>query len=467
MKLSEIRATLKDIGVSPSRGLGQNFLHDQNLARWIVGQAQITPQDYVVEIGPGLGALTRFILEKGAHVLAIEKDARLANFLGARFAHEQIEILNVDALRFDPRALFAHHRVKLIGNLPYNISSPLLLRFLESPNPICLSLFTLQKEMAMRLSASPRTHDYGALTLGVQLHNSVKYHRSVPATVFFPQPDVDSAVVLLVPRDPLELPEHDNELLLRLIRIGFSQRRKQLKKLLRECADDWDLIARSLDVNANARAEELSLLQWIALANCIAPPAREKMCSGDNEQFPVVDKKDRIMGCASRSEVHANNLRHRAVHMLIFNQAGDIYLQQRSRCKDRHPLKWDSSAAGHVSAGETYDQTARRELNEELRVDIPLEKIAKIAASPRTDHEFICVYRGTLTGDPLPNKCEIEAGVFFPPAVVDGWTSARPEDFAPGFLECWKTYRERMRSDNEQFIRPEIFFSVNDVASSS
>jgi 16S rRNA (adenine1518-N6/adenine1519-N6)-dimethyltransferase len=467
MKLSEIRATLKDIGVSPSKGLGQSFLHDQNLARWIVDQAQITPQDYVVEIGPGLGALTRFILEKGAHVLAIEKDARLANFLRTRFGDEQIEILNIDALRFDPRALFAHRRVKLIGNLPYSISSPLLLRFLEFPNPICLSLLMLQKEMATRLSASPRTHDYGALTLRVQLYNRVKYRRSISSTVFFPQPDVDSAVVSLVPRDSFELPKHDDELLLRLIRIGFSQRRKQLRKLLQEYADDWDLITRSLDVHANARAEELSLLQWIALANCIAPPAREEMCSADNEQVPVVDKKDRIMGCASRSEVHANNLRHRAVHILIFNQAGDVYLQQRSRCKDRHPLKWDSSAAGHVSSGETYDQTARRELKEELRVDISLEKISKIPASARTDHEFICIYRGMVTGDPLPNRHEIEAGAFFSPAVVDGWTSARPEDFAPGFLECWRTYRRRMRSDDEQFIRPKIFCAVNDAASSA
>ena len=110
MKLSEIRATLKDIGVSPAKALGQNFLHDKNLARWIVDQAQITPEDYVVEIGPGLGALTRFILEKGAHVLAIEKDARLANLLRARFGDEHIEILNIDALRFDPRILFAHRR---------------------------------------------------------------------------------------------------------------------------------------------------------------------------------------------------------------------------------------------------------------------------------------------------------------------------------------------------------------------
>jgi 16S rRNA (adenine1518-N6/adenine1519-N6)-dimethyltransferase len=92
----------------------------------------------------------------------------------------------------------------------------------------------LQKEMALRFSASPRTHDYGALTLRVQLHHRVKYLRSIPATVFFPRPDVDSGVVRLVPRDPVELPEHDDELLLKLIRIGFSQRRKQLRKLLRE-----------------------------------------------------------------------------------------------------------------------------------------------------------------------------------------------------------------------------------------
>lgn len=97
MKLSEIRATLKKIGMSPARALGQNFLHDQNLARWIVDQAQITPEDYVVEIGPGLGALTTFILEKGARVLAIEKDTRLANFLRARLGDERLKILNIDA----------------------------------------------------------------------------------------------------------------------------------------------------------------------------------------------------------------------------------------------------------------------------------------------------------------------------------------------------------------------------------
>ena len=467
MKLSEIRATLREISVSPVKTLGQNFLHDQNLARWIVGQAQITPEDYVVEIGPGLGALTRFLLEKGAHVLAIEKDARLANFLRSRFANKRLEISNTDALKFDARVLFAQRRVKLIGNLPYNISSPLLLKFLEYPSPICLYVFTLQKEMAARLSASPCTHDYGALTLRVQLHHHVKYLRSVPSTVFLPRPDVDSALVRLAPRDPIELPQHDDELLLKLIRIGFSQRRKQLRKLLREYTADWNALATCLGIDPNARAEELSLLQWITLANCVAPPPSPEACSTPDERFPVVDENDRISGYASRAEVHGNNLRHRAVHILIFNQVGDVYLQQRSRWKDRHPLKWDSSAAGHVTGGESYDETARRELTEELGIDVLLERIFRLTASSRTDNEFICGYRGTVSAGLVPNKCEIERGAFFAPGVIDGWTSARPDDFAPGFLECWKAYQRKVYPGRKESIRPETFSAANGAASTA
>jgi 16S rRNA (adenine1518-N6/adenine1519-N6)-dimethyltransferase len=447
MKLSEIRIALREIHVSPVKTLGQNFLHDQNLARWIVDQAQITPDDYVVEIGPGLGALTRFLLEKGAHVLAIEKDARLANFLRARFGNERLEILNIDALKFDLHSLFAHRRVKLLGNLPYNISSALLMNFLEQPNPISLWLLMLQKEMAARLSASSSTHDYGALTLRVQLHHRVKYLRTVPATVFFPRPEVDSAVMRISPRDPLELPQRDDDLLLKLIRAGFSQRRKQLRKLVREHINDWDTVSRRLNIAANSRAEELSLLQWIALANSIAPPPRPDTPLTENERFPIVDRNDRILGHAKRSEVHGNNLRHRAVHILIFNQAGEVYLQQRSRWKDRHPLKWDSSAAGHVAAGESYDETARRELEEELGVTVALQKIAKLPASQQTDQEFIWLYRGLISGDLVPNRSEIEQGAFLQPNVVDGWTSARPEDFAPGFLECWKAYRRKTAAE--------------------
>jgi 16S rRNA (adenine1518-N6/adenine1519-N6)-dimethyltransferase len=448
MKLSDIRTTLREIRVSPVKTLGQNFLHDQNLARWIVDQAQITPEDYVVEVGPGLGGLTRFILDKGAHVLAIEKDTRLARFLRGHLAHKRLEVLNIDALKCDPRVLFAHRKVKLLGNLPYNISSVVLSKFLEQPNPISLLLLMLQKEVAARLSASPSTHDYGALTLRVQLHYRVKYLRTVATTVFFPRPEVDSAVVRILPRNPLELPQRDDELLLKLIRAGFSQRRKQLRKLVREEIDDWDTVSRRLNITANARAEELSLPQWIGLANSVAPIPCADTRATTNERFPVVDKNDRIVRFADRSEVHGNNLRHRAVHILIFNDAGEVYLQQRSRWKDRHPLKWDSSAAGHVNEAESYDETARRELKEELGVSVALRKISKIPSSERTDQEFIWLYQGTAPGDLVPSKSEIEQGAFFPPAIVDGWTSARREDFAPGFLECWKAYRRKMRQGN-------------------
>jgi len=446
MKLSDIRATLQDIGVSPVKTLGQNFLHDRNLARWIVEQAEVTPDDYIVEIGPGLGALTELLLQKRAHVLAIEKDTRLANFLRERFSHSRLEMLNIDALNFDPRILFSCRRVKFVGNIPYNISSALLVKFLEEPSPISLWLFMLQKQMALRLSASPRTHSYGSLTLHIQVHHRVKYLRTIPASVFFPKPEVDSALVKISPRDPRELQPHDDELLERLVRLGFSHRRKQLRKLLSaEIVPDWDAAASIGGFDPKARAEELSLPQWITLANYIAPRAiRDNGMRGD-ERFPVVDKNDRILRYASRADVHGNNLRHRAVHILILNQAGEVYLQQRSRWKDRHPLKWDSSAAGHVTAEESYDETARRELQEELGIEVALKKVLKLPASARTDQEFIWLYCGEVGDGLQPNPNEIETGAFFPAAIIDGWVAARPEDFAPGFLECWKAYWRKVR----------------------
>jgi 16S rRNA (adenine1518-N6/adenine1519-N6)-dimethyltransferase len=443
MRLSEIDATLREIRVSPVKTLGQNFLHDRNLARWIVEKAELTSQDYVIEIGPGLGALTEFILESGARVLAIEKDQRLADFLRTRFQSERFELLHGDALDYDLRGLFAKPRVKLIGNLPYYISSQLLLKFTKYPSPISLSLLMLQKEMARRISAVPGSSDYGALSLIVQLHYRVKYLRTVPATVFLPEPDVDSAFVHIAPRTAGELPPHDPSAFFRMVRQGFSQRRKQLRNLLREEVPEWAQAATTIGFDPRARAEELSLEQWIALSNRGGAKAISAEAATVSERFPVVDENDQLLGDAPRGEVHGNNLRHRAVHILIFNRLGELFLQKRSRWKDRHPLLWDSSAAGHVEAGEEYDETAGRELEEELGVTAELTRIAKLPASERTGEEFIWLYRAQHDGPFTLAPSEIEHGEFFPAEVVSAWMKARPDDFAPGFLECWKAFKHQ------------------------
>ena len=438
MKLSEISHILREIRVAPVKTLGQNFLHDQNLARWIVQQAELSATDFVLEIGPGLGALTAPALDSGAEVLAIEKDGRLAVFLREHFAGRRLEIIHGDALEFEVRRLFPRGPTKLLGNLPYYASTQILLRFLQQPTPITMALFMLQKQVAARLSAAPRSKDYGILTLIVQSQCRVEYLRTVPASVFLPEPEVDSAFVRLTPRAPNELPDHDHELFITLVRQGFSQRRKQLAKLLKEHLADWPQAAEQMGAAVQARAEELSLEQWIALTNFIRPVVSSIKGTEPEEQFAIVDEMDRVTGSAARSKVHGNNLRHRAVHLLIFNRAGEVLLQKRSRWKDRHPNLWDSSAAGHVGAGEEYDASAVRELNEELGIATPLVRVAKLGASEETGEEFIWLYRGEHDGPFSPAEAEVDGVQFFSPAAIGQWLERRPGDFAPGFVACWR-----------------------------
>jgi 16S rRNA (adenine1518-N6/adenine1519-N6)-dimethyltransferase len=138
VNLSQIRIALAQASVRPAKKLGQNFLHDQNLARWIVQQAQISAEDFVLEIGPGLGALSGEILRRGARLLALEKDARLVDFLREKFSDSNCEIRHCDALDFDTRILLAERNVKVIGNLPYYVASQLLLHFVDFPSRILL-----------------------------------------------------------------------------------------------------------------------------------------------------------------------------------------------------------------------------------------------------------------------------------------------------------------------------------------
>ncbi len=163
-----------------------------------------------------------------------------------------------------------------------------------------------------------------------------------------------------------------------------------------------------------------------------------------DELFDVVDENDRVIRQEQRAIVHAQNLHHRAVHILIFNSKGEIFLQKRSPSKDRHPNVWVTSCSGHVDAGEDYDFAAIREIGEELGL-IPspeLTRLFKLSTSPETGWEFVWVYEGKCDGPFSLDPDEISEGKFFTPLEVDQWLEKSPQDFAPAFSFLWKQYRE-------------------------
>ena len=451
MTLSEIHSLLAALGASPTKSLGQNFLHDQNLARSIVDLAGIEPDEPWIEIGPGLGALTDFAVQRSSNGTLIEKDDRLIGHLALRFP--QLSVIHGDASACDIRNFLPEGPLTVLGNLPYYVSSQIIFNFANPILPVRRMIFTLQRELADRLCAGPGTRDFGGPSVILGRSWIIRLERTLPPSVFLPQPHVDSAVVSFSPRPPESLPACDPDRFSRIVKLGYSQRRKQLGKLLSSSFADWPSAAAHANVSRTARAEELTIAQWCLLAQCPspsetstghAPTATHSETSAQDvhgEQFDVVDEFDRPIATLSRYEVHRQNLRHRAVHIFIFNAKGELFLQKRSRWKDVHPSRWDSSAAGHVNAGQAYTETAPRELEEEMGVQTPLEEIGAIAACPMTGMEFVRIFRGLHEGPFLLPPAEIECGAFFPPTLIERWIKQRPEDFASGFIACWEATR--------------------------
>ncbi|MDD5351407.1 MAG: 16S rRNA (adenine(1518)-N(6)/adenine(1519)-N(6))-dimethyltransferase RsmA, partial [Chthoniobacteraceae bacterium] len=370
MNRSAIQNTLAALQTRPTKSLGQNFLHDEEVAAWIVDQLELGSEDHLVEVGPGLGALSEFAVDRCRSATLIEKDGRLAEFLQERFAATPgIEVLHQDALTFDLRTLFPRGSVKVLGNLPYYVSSQVLLGYTAEPSPVGRLVFTLQKEMAQRLSAKPSTKDYGAITLLVGRRWKVEYLRTLPGSVFLPAPNVESGVIVLTPRPAGELPDCDGRLFTRLVKEGFAQRRKMLRKMLAHHALDWPALCTAIGAEETVRGEALTLRQWVELARFVEAAKTPETFHAQaqdvhGERFDIVDDHNEVIGQASRHEVHTQKLKHRAAHIFVFNAKGDLFLQKRSRWKDANPGKWDSSAAGHVNAGCGYDETAARELQE-------------------------------------------------------------------------------------------------------
>jgi 16S rRNA (adenine1518-N6/adenine1519-N6)-dimethyltransferase len=247
---------------------GQNFLHDANLCRWIAAQVSPPPDNKVWEIGPGLGALTDALLERGWNVSAIELDRGFCEFLREQYAATPaFHLMEGDALHH-PR-LFSDGQIA--ANLPYAITTPLAMELLRLEKPPRECVWTVQREAAERLMAAPRTGEYGAASAAIQLVFRIELLRRLPPTVFYPQPEVDSAIVRLT-RLP-SLPSLDERLaVMQLLRIGFAQRRKKLAGTLTSSSGKphsrgaWEEALVALGANPGARPEELSPAQWLALA---------------------------------------------------------------------------------------------------------------------------------------------------------------------------------------------------------
>lgn len=448
MKSPSPRRTLRSregAEIAPRKSMGQNFLVDESISKWIADQIQPDDAPLVVEIGPGMGALTEHLIGRPRKLVLIEKDYQLAPELKRRFEDRaDIEVIAEDATRIDLRPWFQHGPVQLIGNLPYSVGGEILKHWLALPTPVSSAVFMLQKEVCDRLAAKCGDDAYGGLSLLVQKDWEVETLRIVPPEVFNPRPKVDSAVIRITPRDPASLPVFDRVLFDRLVRMGFSQRRKQLKNLLPEPPQSWQALVEALGVPAAIRAEELSLEKWVQIArwyeNRTEADAGQKAC----EVFDVVNERNEVIGQRTRGEVHREKLLHRAVHIFVINSRGKIYLQQRSHLKDVSPLKWDSSAAGHLDAGESYADSAVRELKEEIGIDVEATELAaEIPAGDNTDHEFVELRLAKHDG---PIRClpeEIACGEWFTPEDIDAWVNARPQDFAKGFVTCWKAWRAK------------------------
>jgi 16S rRNA (adenine1518-N6/adenine1519-N6)-dimethyltransferase len=448
MSRAATRQKLSHLEVRPSRSMGQNFLQDDALARWMAEALGAGPDDTVVEIGPGLGAVTRHLVGLGRKLVLVEKDARLAAGLRESFGWDPaVEIIEADAADLDLRPFFKCGPLKVVGNLPYSVGTTIMARWLETPSPVGHALFMLQKEVCDRVTAAPRCGDYGQLTVRLQARWVAEQVRQVPPDSFHPRPAVQSAIVSLRPRDRHELPVFDEALFGRLVRTGFSQRRKQLKNVLSTLPVPWADLCTALGLPETARAEELGVAQWVELTRRCDPHPLSDHPQSDDELFDVVDEANRIVGQAPRAEVHARGLRHRAVHIFAFTPQGELILQKRSHLKDSCPGLWDSSAAGHLDVGESFADCAVRELHEELGLEKtaePPSRVAGLDAGVDTGWEFVELFSVTATASKIAfPAAEIEAVRAFPPDEIEAWVAARPQDFAPGFVRCWRAWKER------------------------
>jgi 16S rRNA (adenine1518-N6/adenine1519-N6)-dimethyltransferase len=273
------RILLKAWNLKPKKSLGQNFLMSETLAETIVQHAALDAQDQVVEIGAGLGAITIPAARRAARLIAVEKDPQLVNLLRTELAVQQlthVDVIHQDILTVNYRD-HVHPDLPpavVIGNLPYNLSSQIVVHLIASRDVIQRALLMLQKEMAQRLIAPPGNRDYGRLSVMLQYCAAVEVVAEAPAHMFYPRPKVDSQVIQVTFRKRIDHPADDEGLLSRVVKAGFSQRRKTLRNALtgnilkadRGQVEAW---LEEAAIDPRRRAETLTVAEFVRLANLI------------------------------------------------------------------------------------------------------------------------------------------------------------------------------------------------------
>ena len=283
-KLSNPQKTievLQKYNFSFQKKFGQNFLIDPHVLDKIIAAAEITKDDFVLEIGPGIGTLTQYLAEAAREVVAVEIDSTLIPILEDTLnAYDNVSVINEDVLKVDLRKLAEERNggkpIKVVANLPYYITTPIIMSLFESHVPLKSLTVMVQKEVALRMQAGPGTKDYGALSLAVQYYASPYLAANVPPNCFMPRPNVGSAVIRLTRFEETPVQVKDEKLLFRLIRASFNQRRKTLQNGLvnsQELDFTKEQVAAAiatLGVSPSVRGEALTLEQFAALAHALS-----------------------------------------------------------------------------------------------------------------------------------------------------------------------------------------------------
>jgi 16S rRNA (adenine1518-N6/adenine1519-N6)-dimethyltransferase len=279
-KPQRTREIIEKYQFSLKKKFGQNFLINQNILDDIIKGADLTPEDIVIEIGPGIGSLTQYIAEQVDEVLAIEIDKTLIPILEDTLSeYDNIRILNEDILKVDLKGLlerdYKNRSIKIVANLPYYITTPIIMKIFEEHVPIDSITIMIQEEVADRMQAKPSTKEYGALSLAVQYYSYPKVIVKVPPSCFVPQPKVGSSVIRLEITDHYKNQTEDDRFLFQLIRGAFQQRRKTLVNTLAHqpnihlTKEEIREALVKIDVSEKIRGEALSLQQFIELTKVL------------------------------------------------------------------------------------------------------------------------------------------------------------------------------------------------------